>query len=327
MTPSGDTWRVPGSQATRTAAAIDIGSNSVHLLAAYASRSVKPGIHTQLFPLADDSDLVGLGDAVDASRVIPPESVGLVIDSLHRLLALAEGADASRVLMMGTEPLRRATNVDELRAAVRRDTSHLVHVLSVRQEAELTFLGVTGGRTQHDALAVVDIGGGSTEVVIHVPGDELDVIPLAIGSARLTNAIVRNDPPTSAELDQLMTSAREVVASAAWPEHASQPVRRAIFVGGTATNLARLGRLDRSHLNEDLHTLARMPADEVVEHFAVRPRRARQLAAGVAIVSALLDRFALGHAEVSEASLRDGAIIAALALGDRWLTSLDELIR
>jgi len=58
----------------------------------------------------------------------------------------------------------------------------------------------------------------------------------------------------------------------------------------------------------------------------VRPRRARQLAAGVAIVSALLDRFLLGQAEVSEASLRDGAIIAALARGEDWLAALDDLV-
>jgi exopolyphosphatase/pppGpp-phosphohydrolase len=69
-----------------------------------------------------------------------------------------------------------------------------------------------------------------------------------------------------------------------------------------------------------------MSADEVVEHFGVRPRRARQMAAGVAIVSVLLDRFLLGQADVSEASLRDGAIIAALAKGDEWLDSLEELI-
>lgn len=321
----GDTGPVPDQQA-RTAAAIDIGSNSVHLLVAFATRSVRPGIHAQLVPLIDESDLIGLGDTLDARGAIPPEPIQQVIDSLDRQLTLAENAGASRRLVMGTEPLRRATNIDELQAAARRSIGHGVQVLSVRQEAELTFLGVTGGRRPREALAVIDIGGGSSEVSIHVPGHGLDVIGLPIGSARLTNAIVRHDPPTSDEIEALMSSAREVVASATWPEHARVRVRRAIFVGGTATNVARLGRLDRSQLNEDLHTVGRMPADEVVEHFDVRPRRARQMAAGVAIVSALLDRFLLGQADVSEASLRDGAIIAELASGDEWLSALPELI-
>jgi exopolyphosphatase/pppGpp-phosphohydrolase len=74
-------------------------------------------------------------------------------------------------------------------------------------------------------------------------------------------------------------------------------------------------------------TLARLSADEVVTTFGVRPRRARQLAAGVAIVAALLDRFGIDQAEASEASLRDGAIVAALARGDAWRAALPDLIR
>jgi exopolyphosphatase/guanosine-5'-triphosphate,3'-diphosphate pyrophosphatase len=317
---------VPTKPSPRVAAAIDIGSNSVHLLVARAHRQVRPGTRTDLETLVDESDLIGLGDAVDGGGTITPEGLQTVVDSLHRLLPLAADAGASHVVIVGTEPLRRANNADELIAAVERFTGHKIHVIAERHEAQLTFLGVTTGQTPDEALAVVDIGGGSTEASIHVPGAELDVVPLKFGSARLTNAIVHNDPPTVEELNALVAAARQVVDRAVWPDHAGIALRRAVFVGGTATNVARLGVLDRAHLNEDLSTLARMTADEVVEHFGVRPRRARQLAAGVAIVSVLLDRFLLGQAEVSEASLRDGAIIAALAKGDDWLASLDDLV-
>jgi len=249
-----------------------------------------------------------------------------VVDALQRQIELAQSVGASRVVIVGTEPLRRASNADELIAAVRRFTGLEVRVLTVREEAQLTFLGVTAGAAPDEALAVVDIGGGSTEAVIHIPGLELDVVPLPLGSARLTNAIVSHDPPTPDELSALLAAARDVVDGAIWPEHAGVAIHRAVFVGGTATNVARLGMLDRAHLNEDLKTLAQLTSEEIVAHFAVRPRRARQLAAGVAIVSALLDKFLLGQAEVSDSSLRDGAIIAALLRGDRWLQSLDELI-
>jgi exopolyphosphatase/guanosine-5'-triphosphate,3'-diphosphate pyrophosphatase len=249
-----------------------------------------------------------------------------VIDALSRQIGLAREAGATRVVLMGTHPLRRAANADELIAAVERFCGLTIHVLAEHDEAKLTFLGVTSGTPPADALAVVDIGGGSTEVAIHVPGSELDVVPLPLGSGRLTNAIVRHDPPTMDEMAELLAAAREIVDAAIWPEHAGKGIRRAIFVGGTATNVARLGQLDRAHLNEDMSTLAHMTADEVSAHFAVRPRRAKQLAAGVAIVSALLDRFLLGQAEVSQASLRDGAIIAALARGDAWLETIDDLI-
>jgi exopolyphosphatase/guanosine-5'-triphosphate,3'-diphosphate pyrophosphatase len=317
---------VPVKPSPRVAAAIDIGSNSVHVLAARTARVIRPGVRAELQPLADSSELIGLGDVVDDGRRIPPESLQAVVDALQTQIALAESVGASRIAIVGTEPLRRASNADELMAAVQRLTGHSVHVLTVREEAQLTFLGVTAGVPPNEALAVVDIGGGSTEAVIHVPGIDLDVVPLPLGSARLTNAIVNNDPPTPDELAALMAAARDIVDGAIWPEHAGVAIHRAIFVGGTATNVARLGMLDRAHLNEDLKTLSQLSADEVVAHFAVRPRRARQLAAGVAIVSALLDRFLLGQAEVSDASLRDGAIIATLARGAKWLDSLDELI-
>jgi exopolyphosphatase / guanosine-5'-triphosphate,3'-diphosphate pyrophosphatase len=308
------------------AAAIDIGSNSVHLLAARAERNVRVGTRTTLEQLADESDLIGLGDSVDDGGAIASDRVQAVVESLHRLLRLAEDAGASRTVIVGTEPLRRAPNADEMIATVERLTGHTIHVLTERHEALLTFLGVTSGKTPDESLAVVDIGGGSTEASIHVPGTDLEVVPLKLGSSRLTNAIVHNDPPTISELNDLLAAAREAVDAATWPHDAGLAIRRAVFVGGTATNVARLGVLDRAHLNEDLSTLAAMSADEVVEHFGVRPRRARQMAAGVAIVSVLLDRFLLGQADVSEASLRDGAIIAALAKGDEWLDSLEELI-
>ena len=317
---------MPVKPSPRVAAAIDIGSNSVHVLAARTARAIRPGVRVELQPLADSSELIGLGDVVDDGGRIPPESLQAVVDALQLQIALAESVGASRIAIVGTEPLRRASNADELIAAVHRFTGQSVHVLTVREEAQLTFLGVTAGVPPTEALAVVDIGGGSTEAVIHVPGADLDVVPLPLGSARLTNAIVANDPPTPDELAGLMAAARDIVDGAIWPEHAGVAIHRAIFVGGTATNVARLGMLDRTHLNEDLKTLAQLSADEVVAHFAVRPRRARQLAAGVAIVSALLDRFLLGQAEVSDASLRDGAIIASLARGAKWLDALDELI-
>jgi len=317
---------VPSRTSPRVSASIDIGSNSVHLLCARAERAVRVGVPTKLIPLVDTSDLIGLGDQVDAGGLIPPEPLQAVVDSVQRQVALARDAGASRTVLLGTEPLRRAVNSDELNAAVQRFTGEAIAVLTEHEEAVLTFLGVTGGESPSEAVAVVDIGGGSTEAAIHVPGEELQVVPLPFGSGRLTNAIVRHDPPTMDELSELLMTARELVDAAIWPEHLGMPIRRAIFVGGTATNVARLGLLDRAHLNEDLATLSQMTADEVVATFAVRPRRARQLAAGVAIITALLDRFLIGQAEVSQASLRDGAIIAALAYGDGWRASLDEFI-
>ena len=142
----------------------------------------------------------------------------------------------------------------------------------------------------------------------------------------MSNAIVEHDPPTASEMEALAEAALEKSAELDLPLPAEELAKaRAIFVGGTATNVARLGTLSREELAHDRVTLAQMPATTVTSRYNVKPRRARQLAAGVAIVDALLERFGLDAAEASDASLRDGAIIARAQFGDEWPRRLEEL--
>src|SRR4051794_41522877 len=99
-------------------------------------------MRVMLEPLVDESELIGLGDVIDAGTDIPAEKLRAVIDALQRQIGRGQDVGASRVIIVGTEPLRRASNADELIAAVERYTGHRVAVLTVHQEAELTFLGV-----------------------------------------------------------------------------------------------------------------------------------------------------------------------------------------
>lgn len=229
--------------------------------------------------------------------------------------------------LLGTEPLRRASNADVVMAEIAQATGLHLRILTERQEAILTYVGVTRDEKPDAPVIVVDIGGGSTEVVVSVPGLPLLIESVLVGSARLTNAIVAHDPPTESELDQLRQTAALATAGLSLPTSArsGRTDIRALFVGGTATNVGRLGRLTRKALAEDRRTLSKLTRSAVVARYKVKPRRASQLAAGVAIVDALLDRFGLQGAEVSEASLRDGAIIAAARLDDGWADRLDEL--
>lgn len=303
-------------------AAIDVGSNSVHLLVARVKAA--PGDERlSLTTLDDRSDLIGLGDAVDPDGAIPADEMTATVKSIQRFVRVARSAGADRVVVLGTDPLRRAVNARDLVDRVERQRGVSLTVLTEHQEALLTFVGVTRGMPPRDSLAAVDIGGGSTEVSLHSPGERLSVVPLQIGSARLTRELVHNDPPTRPEVDAIRAAAVQAVAIAAWPAASRMLVQRMTFVGGTATNIGRMGQLTSEHLEADLEALMKLPADEVVQRYGVRPRRARQLVAGVAIVLALLDRFGLAQAEVSEASLRDGAIVAVAQHGDGWLRSLE----
>jgi exopolyphosphatase/pppGpp-phosphohydrolase len=298
-------------------AAIDIGSNSVHLLVARFADGT-------LQPLRDQSEQLGLGDVVDRDGSIPAAKRDDVVTSLRRYADAARSDGAERVTLLGTEPLRRAGNADVLAAETRRATGLPLHVLSEWQEGALTFLGVTGGAMPSDPLLVVDIGGGSTEIVHYVPGEGLTVVGLASGSARLAKGVAVGDPPTDTDLDRLRAAAFELTR-ALGPKVPGRTATRAIFVGGTATKLVRLAPLRPDGLAFVYEVLASLPAAAVAERHGVSLRRATQMAAGAAIVEALLAHFGIEEATVSAASLREGVIRAAAALGDGFLDRLAEM--
>ena len=298
------------------AAAVDVGSNSVHLLVAGVEGRV-------LRPLHDESELLGLGDAVDRDGVLSDESVERLVAVLRRYVALAGSAGATRTTLLATEPFRRAANGHAVAAAIERTIGPL-HVLTHEGEGLLTLLAVTGGIAPTDELLVADVGGGSTEWVVA----RRDAAPLAgalpVGSARLS-ALTRSDPATRSEIDAARAQAREYLRTT--PDAAPT---RAVFTGGTATNLERLAahgtrRITRESLARMYERVSAEPAAVLSASSGVNLRRVRQLAAGGAIVEAFLDRFGLDGAEVSSVSLREGAILAAAAAGDEWLAALPAL--
>jgi exopolyphosphatase/guanosine-5'-triphosphate,3'-diphosphate pyrophosphatase len=303
------------SRDTSVGAAVDIGSNSVHLLVGVTGTGF-------LSPLRDTSELMGLGDVVAENPEIPAQTRRAVIDVLADYVAAAQRSSAQRFTLLGTDPLRRASNAVVLAAEIREALGLELRVLSEHEEAVLAFIGVTRGELQAKPIVVVDIGGGSTQVVSSNPGKGLEITSIGLGSGRLTNAIVQHDPPTEGEITALFERAITAVAAAGITVAG---VERAVFVGGTATNVARLGLLTRTQMAADRQTLGKPTQPEISTHYSVRPRRARQLAAGVAIVDALLASFGLIDAEVSDASLRDGAIIAAATFGDEWPARMAEL--
>lgn len=280
-------------------AAVDVGSNSVHLLVA---RLTDNGLQI----LRDESELLGLGDIVDTEGTIPVDAQMALVHVLATYRDLAQADGAQQVTFLATEPLRRAANGEAVAERVERETGVPLHILSRREEGELTFLGVTGGQPVARPLLVVDIGGGSSEVIVFDPEAGLFVSGLRTGSNRLSNEIVKHDPPTGREIAELRRAARELAA-----ELPTARVERGIFAGGTATNIVKLRPLAAASFDELFDEIRAAPAATIAAGFRIRLRRALQLAAGAALTEALLERYGLASADVSDASLRDGAILAA----------------
>lgn len=311
----------PSALRRRVGAAVDVGSNSIHLVIGVITRA-------GVLPLVDESELLGLGDVVDRDGSVLDDACAAMIRTLERYAATSVAHGAEAITFVATEPLRRATNQTEIVAAVLSATGRPLHVLSHEAEARLTLLGVTGGGRATGSLMVVDIGGGSTEVISVDDGSEEPVVSvLPTGSSRLTRALVEHDPPTWLEIDLLRAESRRLVDALDLPPPMAGGSPRCLMVGGTASNLVKLlpapaagdpRTIDQADLPACFDLLSRVPADALVVRFAVNRRRAGRLAAGAGLVEALMARYGVSRAEISPASLREGTILAVAEAGDDW---------
>ena len=301
-------------------AAIDLGSNSVHVVVA------EVGDH-RLRPLLDESVFLGLGAAVDTRAHLGQVARAELAAVLEGYAERSRALRASSVTLLGTEPLRRAADGARIVDEVERSTGVPLHVLSHEEEAYLTMVGVTSGWPVENETLVVDIGGGSSEFCAVAPVGSPRASGLRIGSNRLTTRYVANDPATRMELEAMRAAADQILRGA---PH-SQPADLAI-VGGTATNLLKVtaaGATDpvvtRARVAEALETLAGAPAASIAERFVINPRRAPLLAAGAVIVDALMRRYEMDRIRASDASLREGALLAVNHAGRAWRDRLPEL--
>jgi len=301
-------------------ASADLGSNSVHLLVARI-------VGHRLEALVDESAFLGLGSAVAERGYLGRAARTDLTATLTRFAAVARAAGATEIRFLGTEPIRRAADG----ACIVQDAGVIpgarFHVLSHEEEAFLTIVGVTEGKPVTHETLVVDVGGGSSEFCVVDPIHPPRAAGVQLGSARLTDRFTTGDPPTVEDVTAMSAAAAEAVRGA--PD--AHPVEL-IAVGGTASNLvkvlpeAMLDRtLTRARIAHILSILAEGPAAEAAERHLINPIRARILPAGATIVDAILERYDVDAIRVSEAGLREGAILAAQQAGSAWRDRLPEL--
>ncbi len=301
-------------------ACVDVGSNSVHLLVARVDDH-------HLTATADESVFLGLGARVAEHGLLGQAARGELSDAVAGYVATARGLGASTVSVVGTEPIRRAADAPTVVVELGRATAVPFHVLTHEEEAYLTVIGVTEGRLLAHETLVIDIGGGSSEFCLVGPEARPRAQGLRIGAGRLTQRFVVADPPTADEIDAMREEARRVLAGA--PDGAPRGI---VAVGGTVSNLMKVvrygaseGTLRRAENARALALLQAEPSELAAKRHAVRPIRARMLPAGAVIVEAILDRYDADEIRVSDAGIRDGAILAAAHAGHAWRDRLSTL--
>jgi len=307
-------------KAAPVGAAVDLGSNSVHLLVAGVAEH-------RLDPLADESVFLGLGHAVDAEGRLGGTARTELVDVLVHYADVARGLGAIAITFVGTEPMRRAVDAAAIVHEVEAATGVPLHVLTHEEEAFLTVVGVMAGRLVDRETLIVDIGGGSSEFCVVSPTDPPRAAGLKLGSARLTARHVTGDPPTRSEVGAMTADAVSILDGAPMTFPAE-----IVAVGGTASNLLKVVPeamldhvLSRVRIAQALGILESETAAEAGERHLIKPIRARILPAGAAIMDALLTRYGMARIRVSEAGIREGAILVVDHVGVFWRDRLPEL--
>jgi exopolyphosphatase/guanosine-5'-triphosphate,3'-diphosphate pyrophosphatase len=253
-----------------------------------------------------------LGTAAGEDGVIPHAKMVETAEAVAAQVDTARRLGARLITIVGTAVLRNAPNTDDLAGEVERLTGFPLNVLSEEAEAELSFLGATTASDldSDGPVAVADVGGGSSELAVGVPGERPTWWhSIALGSAALARECLTKDPPTHEEVARCRDRAAEVVRRLSPPE-----VTVALAVGGSATSLRLLAgpRLDDRALERALHLLAHAACADVARDHEIDVRRVKLLPAGIAILAAIAGLLGV-PLQVARGGLREGAILRLAA--------------
>jgi exopolyphosphatase/guanosine-5'-triphosphate,3'-diphosphate pyrophosphatase len=301
-------------------ATIDIGTNTLLLLIAERRAG---GFLTAV---AERATITRLGEGVDRTRYLSAAAVSRAVRCLEDYAKLVHELDVERVSVVGTSAMRDAAGGEEIQRRVHALFGVDPQILTGEEEARLTFRGAVSGLPIEKAteLAVFDIGGGSTEVVIgHIEEGSPQIAFSAsydVGSVRLTERFVAHDPPAETECDALLRAGRSAFAHVPALRLPSSIENAPIGVAGTMTTLAAvsLGMTPYDAARVHGHALPVLALRQVVTQLAsmdlesrkrvpgMEPKRADVVVAGGLLALALLDHWQAAATRISDRGVRWG---------------------
>jgi len=300
--------------------AVDIGTNSTRLLVA----DVDDG---RVADIERETRVTRLGEGVDERRRLLPVPIARVRNVLSDYRRTTELLGVDRTLAIATSAIRDAENGEAFLGEIEWSYGFATRLLSGHDEALMTYRGVTSERAVGEGTVIVDIGGGSTELIAGEPDGVRWHDSLDIGSVRLTERFVHSDPPTGDELSACAAAVQALLAERV-PDDFRECATAAIGVAGTITSIAALAlgldeydrervhgsRLTADELSAQLNRLAAVPVAERRELRPLDPERAPVIVAGAVIAREVLSFFGLAELEISERDILDGAALAAAEL-------------
>ena len=312
-------------QAAALYAAFDIGSNTIELLVARCSPN---NVET----ITHQSTMVRLGESVDDKGEIARDKFKMALETVRKYWKLAKNQGVEEILAIATEALREARNSQDFLEAVKRETGIEVQLISGYAEAVLDFYGATYSYSTPSKVGVLDVGGGSTEIVTATHRDITWLTSIPIGSGALHDRYLPSDPPTHEE----MAGARSYLASQLQMIHTPELPSTLIVTGSSASSLLKLARtafkLDEKNERlsfEDLvlceGLISALPSKEISKRYEQRLERTRILPAGGLIIQAFMQHLQLNEISVSSHGVREGALLAYKRYGQHWLEEVNSI--
>jgi exopolyphosphatase / guanosine-5'-triphosphate,3'-diphosphate pyrophosphatase len=303
-------------------AVIDIGSNSTRLLIA----DVVGGRVTEV---ERQSRVTRLGRGVDLSGQLSAEAIEAACAAIADYMAICREDGVENIDAIATSAVRDASNGSAFAAELRERFALSARVLDGEEEARLTYLGATCENSPSVPTLVVDIGGGSTELIVGTGEEVAFHTSLQAGVVRHSERHITGDPPSTLELEALASDVRGLIEGAI----ADQPGARAaagIAVAGTPTSLASIEiglepydpkqvhghTLTLGTIQRLLSQLASSPLSKRAGIRGMHPDRAPNIVAGVVILVETMRAFGLDQIEVSEHDILYGSAISAVSALD-----------
>lgn len=286
--------------------AADLGSNTVKIM--HAIREFNGAVH----PLSQATNTIRLGADIESTGLIDPSRIDACIEFLIEQEQVGESLGSVAFVGVATEALRIASNGQDLLERIARETSWDIRVIDGLEEARLTFVGLQDHLPPDAPSAIVDIGGGSTEIVVVNNNQPVWQRSLPVGSGRLADRFFEDDPPGMEATSQAFASAVEDLKVL---DDMPIAVDTVIFSGGNGVFLQELARQLYGDEPLTIHTTERVlqhlsttSATDTAGRLGIMIERARVFPAGVAVALAILTRTRASTAVAVASGIQPGVI-------------------
>lgn len=302
-------------------AAVDCGTNTTRLLVA----DVRDGVVNDIDRV---SRITGLGRGVDATGSLDQAAMQRTLDMLSEYRESISSHGVEAVVGVATSAVRDAANGQDFLDRASETLDHEIVVLSGEAEAETAFAGATSWLSVTEGyVLVLDIGGGSTELILGRPGSPPEELrSIDVGAVRLTERYLHSDPPTPEELHLAITAVRGAFENLVREIPRLEKIRTLVGVAGTITTAAAIEiglqeydrdmihgfRLTRQAAEDVFRTMATEKLEDRVHNPGLDPARADVIVGGMVVLVSLLRVLDLDECRVSERDLLDGLVLRAV---------------